>query len=105
MSKIIEVTDQNFEEVVVNSDKPVLVDFAAEWCGPCKRLAPIIEELADEYDGKVVVCHVDVDNAQDAARKFQVMSIPTVMLFKNGEPVQQQIGLVPKGTLAEMIDS
>ena len=105
MSKIIEVTDQNFEEVVVKSDKPVLVDFAAEWCGPCKRLAPIIEELSEEYDGKVVVCHVDVDSAQETARKFQVMSVPTVMLFKNGEPVAQQIGLVPKGTLAEMMDS
>lgn len=105
MSKIIEVTDQNFEETVVKSDKPVLVDFAAEWCGPCKRLAPIIEELSEEYDGKVVVCHVDVDAAQDTARKFQVMSVPTVMLFKNGEPVQQQIGLVSKETLAEMIDS
>jgi len=105
MSKVVEVTDRNFEQVVVKADKPVLVDFSAEWCGPCKKLEPTIEELAEEYDGKAVICHIDVDSSLETARKFQVMSVPTLILFKNGEAVQQQVGLVPKSALAEMIES
>jgi len=105
MSKVVEITEENFEEKVLKSDKPVLLDFFAEWCGPCKTLTPIIEELAEEYADRVVVGHLDVDSAQQIAQRYQVMSIPTLILFVNGEVKQQQIGLVPKKALADMIDS
>jgi len=105
MSKVVEITPDNFEEKVLKEEKPVLLDFSAEWCGPCKRLTPIIEELAQDYDGKAVVAHLDVDGAQELAQQYRVMSIPTIILFKAGEVVNQQIGLVPKSKLADMIDS
>ncbi len=105
MSKVIEITEDNFEEKVLKSDKPVLLDFSAEWCGPCKKLVPIIEELAEEYSDRIVVGHLEVDSAQEIARRYQVMSVPTMMMFNNGEPKQQQIGLVSKNVLAEMIES
>ena len=105
MSKVVEITESNFETLVLGADKPVLIDFAAEWCGPCKRLTPVIEEIAEEYDGKAIVGHVDVDQAQSIARKFQIMSVPTLIVFNNGEPVNQQIGLVSKATLVDMIES
>jgi thioredoxin 1 len=92
MANPIKVTDATFEETVVNSDTPVLVDFWAEWCGPCKMIAPVLEELAREYDGKLVIGKLDVDENQSTAMAFGVMSIPTLMLFKGGEPVATMIG-------------
>ncbi len=103
MAEVLEINSANFEEEVLKSKGLVLVDFAAEWCGPCKRLAPIIHDLAKSYDGKVKVGHLDVDNAQDVAAQFGVMSVPTVLLFKNGKKVSESVGLVPKEKLEESI--
>ncbi|MDT8346593.1 MAG: thioredoxin [Flavobacteriaceae bacterium] len=101
----LEVTDNNFEEVVLKSDKPVLVDFWAAWCGPCRMLGPIIEELSSEYDGKAVVAKVDVDNNQQFAAKYGVRNIPTVLIFQNGEVVGRQVGVAPKKTYSDALDS
>ncbi|MCT4674282.1 MAG: thioredoxin [Prolixibacteraceae bacterium] len=101
----IEVTDANFEEVVLQSEQPVLVDFWAEWCGPCRMLTPIVEELAKEYEGKVVVTKMDVDNNQGTAAKFGIRNIPTILFFKGGEVVDKQVGAVPKTILATKLDS
>ncbi|MBL4745317.1 MAG: thioredoxin [Flavobacteriaceae bacterium] len=101
----IEITDANFEEVVLKSDKPVLVDFWAAWCGPCRMVGPIVEELAVEYEGKAVVGKLDVDANQDFAAKYGVRNIPTVIIFKNGEVVDKQVGVAPKATYAGKIDS
>lgn len=100
MSKPVEITDSNFEELVLNSDKPVLIDFWATWCGPCRAIAPIIEELATEFEGNGVVGKLDVDNNQMVAQKYKVMSIPTLLFFKGGEVVDRQVGLVPKSVIA-----
>ncbi len=105
MSNLVHVDDSNFEQVVLKADKPVLVDFGAEWCPPCKALDPIVEKLAGDYDGKFVVAHVDVDNAQQTAMKFRIMSVPTVMFFKNGEVQDQSIGLVPERILTTKMDA
>lgn len=99
MAKPFAVTDQNFEDEVVNSDTPVLVDFWAEWCGPCKMIAPVLEELAVEMDGKLRIGKLDVDENQSTAMAFGVMSIPTLMLFKAGEPVTTVVGFQPKNQL------
>ena len=103
MGKAIEITDSNFDEII-KQDKPVLVDFTAQWCGPCKMIAPMIDELAGEYEGKAVIWKLDVDNNQETSIKFGVRSIPTLLLFKNGEVVDKQVGAVPKSTLVEKID-
>ena len=100
----IEVTDANFEEVVLNSDKPVLVDFWAAWCGPCRMVGPIIEQISEEYDGKAVVGKVDVDANQEFAAKYGVRNIPTVLVFKNGEVVGRQVGVAPKKEYTDAID-
>ncbi len=100
----LEITDASFEEVVLNSDKPVLVDFWAAWCGPCRMVGPIIDEISKEYDGKAVVGKVDVDNNQEFAAKYGVRNIPTVLLFKNGEVVDKQVGVAPKTTYTQKID-
>jgi len=92
----VEITDQNFQDVVLKSNKPVLVDFWAQWCGPCLAIAPVIEELAQEYEGKVIIGKLDVDNNPVAASNFRVMNIPTMLFFKNGEVVDKQVGGVPK---------
>ncbi|GHB33575.1 MULTISPECIES: thioredoxin [Mongoliitalea] len=104
MAKAIEITDANFEEVL-KSDKPVLVDFWAEWCGPCKMIGPIVEELAGDYEGKAVIGKVDVDANPAVASALGIRSIPTLMFFKNGELVDKQVGAVPKAVLSQKLDA
>ena len=104
MGKAVEITDQNFEEII-GSDQPVLVDFWAEWCGPCKMIAPVVEELASEYDGKAVIGKVDVDSNPEVSAKFGIRSIPTLLVFKKGEVVDKQIGAVPKNVLSQKLDA
>jgi thioredoxin 1 len=104
MAKAIEITDANFEEVI-NTDQPILVDFWAEWCGPCKMIGPVVEEIAGEYEGKAVVGKVDVDSNPNVAAKFGIRSIPTLLFFKNGEIVDKQVGAVPKTVLAQKLDA
>ena len=99
MSAPVQVTDGSFEELVVNSETPVLVDFWAEWCGPCKMIAPILDEIANDMAGKLVIGKLDIDVNQDTAMAFGVMSIPTLLLFKNGEPVERIVGYQPKPQL------
>ncbi|MEX0602260.1 MAG: thioredoxin [Bacteroidota bacterium] len=101
--KPVELTDSNFQAEVLNSSLPVLVDFWAVWCGPCKMIAPIVEDLAKEYDGKVKVGKVDVDNNQQVALQFGIRSIPTLLIFKGGKVVDQLVGAVPKRALAEKL--
>lgn len=101
----LEITDKDFQEKVLESDKPVLVDFWAAWCGPCRMVGPIIEELSTEYEGKAVVAKMDVDQNQEFAAKYGVRNIPTVLLFKNGEMVNRQVGVAQKETYKEAIDS
>lgn len=104
MSELIEVNDGNFEEKVLRAVRPVLVDFSATWCGPCKQLKPVVEELAGEYQGRIDVVHIDVDEARDTAALYGVMSVPTLMFFKNGELADQIAGAVPKETLKRKLD-
>lgn len=99
----VAVTDQNFDQEVLQSRIPVLVDFWAEWCGPCHMLEPTIDEIAEEYDGKVKVLKLDVDTNQSSAQKYNILSIPTVILFKGGEPVAQLIGVQSKERFEEEI--
>jgi thioredoxin 1 len=101
----VELTDQNFDELVINSDKPVLVDFWAAWCGPCRMVGPIVEELSNDFDGKAVVGKVDVDANNEVAAKYGIRNIPTLLFFKNGEVVDKQVGVVPKPALAEKINA
>lgn len=101
--KPIEVTDSNFQNEVLKADKLVLVDFWAEWCAPCRMIAPIVEELAGEYDGKLKVGKVDVDANQQVSMQFGIRSIPTLLLFKGGKVVEQIVGAVPKRALTEKI--
>lgn len=103
MSKPIEVTDSTFETEVANSSQPVVVDFWAVWCGPCKMIAPIMEEFASEYNGKVKIAKVDVDNNPNIAVKFGIRSIPTVLFFKDGKVVDQVIGAYPKSHFQEKL--
>jgi thioredoxin 1 len=105
MANAIEITDANFEELVLNSDKPVLVDFWAEWCGPCRMVGPVVEEIAGEYAGKAVVGKVDVDANPNIAAKFGIRSIPTLLYFKGGEKIDTVVGAVPKGTLTTKLES
>lgn len=100
----INVTDANFEEVVLKSDKPVLVDFWAEWCGPCRMVGPIVEELATEYEGKAVITKMNVDENPEITAKYGIRNIPTILFFKGGEIVDKTVGALPKGKLAEKLD-
>lgn len=101
----LEITDSNFEEKVLNSDKPVLVDFWAEWCGPCRMVGPIIEEVSNEYKDKAVVAKLDVDSNQEFAAKYGVRNIPTVLFFKGGELVDRKVGVAPKENYTETLDN
>ena len=101
----INVSDTTFESEVISSEQPVLVDFWAEWCGPCRMIGPIVEELAGEYDGKAVIGKLDVDTNQETSIKYSVRSIPTILLFKDGELVDRQVGAVPKETLSKAINA
>ena len=102
MAKAIAITDANFNEII-NSDMPVLVDFWAEWCGPCKMIGPLVEELAGEYEGKAVVAKMDVDANSKIPAQFGIRSIPTLMIFKNGQMVDKVIGAVPKAVLNQKL--
>jgi thioredoxin 1 len=104
MAKPAEVTDADFDSEVLKSEKPVLVDFWAPWCGPCRMVAPVVEELAEEYDGKVKFVKLNTDDNVMTASKYGIRSIPTLLMFKGGEPVDQIIGFRPKGDLKRTVD-
>ena len=100
----LEITDSNFEETVLKSDKPVMVDFWAAWCGPCRMVGPIIDELSEEYEGKAIIGKVDIDSNQQYAAQFGVRNIPTVLVFKDGELVDRKVGVSSKNDYAQAID-
>ena len=104
-ANISTLTDSTFDEEIKGADQPVLVDFWAEWCGPCKMIAPVLEEIANEHDGKIRIAKVNVDEALEVARRFEVMSIPTLILFKEGEPQLRLIGAKGKGQLLQELQA
>jgi len=101
----LEFTDANFEELVLKSDKPVIVDFWAVWCGPCRMVGPIVEEIGKEYEGKAVVGKVDVDSNPETSFKFGIRNIPTLLFFKDGKIVDKQVGAVPKQTIVKKLEA
>ncbi len=104
MSRVVHVDDANFESEVIQASVPVLVDFSATWCGPCKKLEPVIDEIAGDYDSKLKVVKVDVDKAPNAAAKFGVLSVPTLILFQDGSVKDQVLGLVSKRAITDRVD-
>lgn len=98
------VNDLNFDEVVLKSDLPVLVDFTATWCGPCRQVAPIVDQIADEYEGKLKVTKLDIDDAPGTAQKYGIRGVPTLYIFKAGEVVGQQVGAVPKTMIQQLVE-
>ena len=104
MSQVLEANDASFEAEVVQADRPVLVDFSATWCGPCKRLEPLVHEIAKDYDGRLKVVKVDIDKSPGIAAKFAVMSVPTLVLFRDGKVMDQLTGLVAKRVIADRVD-
>lgn len=100
----LEFTDENFEELALNSEKPVLVDFWAEWCGPCRMVGPIVEELSKDFDGKAIVGKVNVDEHNEVSARFGIRNIPTILFIKNGEVVDKQVGAVQKSVLTDKLD-
>ena len=105
MSNVVEVNVDNFESEVLSSEMPVLVDFWAEWCGPCKQLGPTVEEIANDYSDNLKVCKMDVDLSRDIAAKYGIRSIPTLIIFKEGEPSRTEIGALSKQQLVEFVNS
>ncbi len=105
MSKAIVLNDQNFENEVLNSQTPVLVDFWAEWCGPCRALAPVIEEIAEDYDGKIKVGKLNVDENPGAPSAYEIRSIPTLIVFKDGAIVDRVVGALPKNQITDLVDT
>jgi thioredoxin 1 len=101
----IELTDANFDELVLKSDKPVLVDFWAEWCGPCRMVGPIVEEIAKDFDGRAIVGKVDVDSNPNISMQFGIRNIPALLFFKGGEVVDKQVGAVPKSVLTNKLEA
>ena len=101
----LEATDSNFDELVLKADKPVIVDFWAEWCGPCRMVGPIVEEVGVDYDGQAVVAKVDVDSNPGITAKYGIRNIPTILFFKNGEVADKQVGAVPKSTIVSKLDA
>jgi thioredoxin 1 len=101
----LEITDSNFEELVIKSDKPVMLDFWAVWCGPCRMIAPIVEEMSQEYDGKALIGKVDVDSNPNVAIKYGIRNIPTVLFVKNGEVADKQVGVAPKKVFTSKLDA
>ena len=100
----LEITDSNFEEKVLKADKPVILDLWAEWCGPCRMVGPIVNEIGEEYGEQVIVGKLDVDNNPQTTAKFGIRNIPTILFFKNGEVVDKQVGAVPKSALVEKLE-
>ena len=100
-----EVTDSNFEDIVLKSDKPVIVDFWAEWCGPCRMVGPIVEEIGKDFDGQAVVTKLDVDSNPGITQKYGIRNIPTILFFKDGEVADKQVGAVPKSTIVSKLDA
>ena len=103
-AKVLAVNDSNFDAEVVNSQVPVLVDFSATWCGPCRQIAPLVEQLASEYDGKVKVTAIDIDESPGIAQRYGIRGVPSLFMFKDGQVVAQQVGAVPKATIAALIE-
>jgi thioredoxin 1 len=101
----LEATDGNFEELVLNADTPVIVDFWAEWCGPCRMVGPIVEEVGVEYEGKAIVAKVDVDSNPGITAKYGIRNIPTILFFKNGDVADKQVGAVPKSTIVNKLEA
>ena len=104
MSELLKITSENFEEEVLKSNVPVLIDFWAEWCGPCRMIAPIVEEIANTYDGKLKVAKLDVDAHGSIAQQYRILSIPTVIIFKDGQVASQIVGAVPKKEIVQQVE-